>query len=49
MDAIALQGSKKGWQIVHRCRRCGIEKVNRVAEDTDQPDDIEALIRLMSA
>ena len=47
MDAVALRPSKKGLQIVHRCRKCGIEKVNRIAEDTDQPDDIEALIRLV--
>ena len=30
--------SKKGWQIVHRCQKCGIEKVNRTATDTVQPD-----------
>jgi hypothetical protein len=47
MDAVGLRWSKKGWQIVHRCRRCGIQKLNRVAEDTEQPDDVEALIRLM--
>jgi hypothetical protein len=48
MDAIALRHSKKGWQILHRCQRCGIEKLNRVAGDPNQPDDIEALIRLVS-
>lgn len=31
--------SKKGHQIVHRCERCGGRSVNRVAVDTDQPDD----------
>ena len=34
--------SKKGWQIVHRCKKCGIEKVNRAA-----PDDMDAVIRLL--
>lgn len=29
---------KKGWQIIHRCKKCGAEKVNRIA-----PDDIKAL------
>jgi hypothetical protein len=47
MDAVGLLWSKKGWQIQHRCRLCGVEKVNRIAEDTEQPDEIEALIRVM--
>ena len=34
--------SKKGYQIIHRCRKCGVEKVNRTA-----PDDFEALIAFM--
>lgn len=38
--------SAKGYQIVHRCRRCGLEKINRVAENTVQPDVIEELIRI---
>jgi hypothetical protein len=40
--------SKKGWQIVHRCDKCGAEKVNRAATDTAQPDDLE-IIRKLSA
>ena len=31
--------ARKGPQIVHRCSRCGVESVNRVAEDTVQSDD----------
>ena len=46
MDAVAVRVSKKGLQLVHRCRRCGVEKVNRIAEDTDQPDDWMAIVRL---
>ena len=34
--------SKKGWQIIHRCLRCGAVKKNRIA-----PDDMEALIEMM--
>ena len=33
---------KKGWQIVHRCQKCGTEKLNRTASD-----DIEAITYLM--
>jgi DNA-directed RNA polymerase subunit RPC12/RpoP len=36
--------SKKGWQIVHHCQRCGTEKVNRAA-----PDDTDAIIVMMKA
>lgn len=46
MDAVALRRTKKGLQIVHRCRGCGTQRPNRVADDTDQPDDIEALVLL---
>lgn len=47
MDAIALRRVPKGMQIVHKCRRCGVQRPNRVADRGDQPDDIEALIHLM--
>lgn len=36
----------KGLQIVHRCLRCGTVSVNKVAESTTQPDDIEAVVTL---
>jgi hypothetical protein len=36
----------KGYQVVHRCERCGATAVNRVAEDTVQADDLDALLRL---
>ncbi len=49
MDAVDVVRSKKGWQIEHRCRRCGAKKVNRVAEGAEQPDDIDSLARLMKA
>jgi len=39
--------SKKGWQIVHRCEKCNIEKINRIALDTVQPDNCDAINRLM--
>lgn len=47
MDAVGVRRSKKGWQIIHRCGSCGAEKANRAALDTDQPDDLDALLRLM--
>ena len=38
--------SGKGWQIVHRCERCGVVRVNRIAEGTRQPDDAATLAAL---
>jgi len=34
--------SKKDWQIVHRCQKCGAEKVNCAA-----PDDVDAIVKMM--
>jgi hypothetical protein len=40
MRPVALRDhSAKGFQLVHRCERCGTTSVNRVAVDTEQPDD----------
>ena len=40
--------SGKGFQLVHRCLKCGVNRVNKVAESTVQPDEIEALLPLLS-
>lgn len=47
MDATAIRKRKKGWQIVHRCRRCGAERSNIVAVDTDQQDDLDVILQVM--
>jgi hypothetical protein len=47
MDAVGVVRTKKGWQIVHLCRTCGLERVNRVAFETRQPDVLDAVIALM--
>ncbi|WP_419670112.1 RNHCP domain-containing protein [Alicyclobacillus macrosporangiidus] len=40
--------SKKGYQIVHRCERCGHESVNIAAlDDPVQPDSLDALMAVM--
>ena len=38
--------SGKRFQIVHRCLGCGEERVNKIAEDRVQPDDVSEIIRL---
>jgi hypothetical protein len=45
MQAVAVDYSgAKGFIVVHRCRRCGVERRNRAA-----PDDTDALIAVMGA
>ena len=39
--------SKKGYQIVHVCCKCGATRANRVAVGTDMPDDFEVVLGLI--
>jgi len=48
MIPVAIARSKKGWQLVHRCRRCGVERRNRVADATNASDDIERIVELIA-
>lgn len=41
--------SKKGYQIVHRCKKCGFIRNNKVSEDIRQPDDINQIVKIMRA
>ena len=45
----AVYKPAKGWQIVHRCRLCGHEQKNKVAENTVAPDSQELIRALASA
>jgi hypothetical protein len=47
MEPTGLRASKKGLQVVHRCVRCGVVRANKIAELTDQRDDVDAIVRLM--
>ena len=48
MDPIRVElDSKKGYVIIHKCRKCGEVKRNRAAtEAKNQPDDIKKIIKL---
>lgn len=48
MVPIGITRKCKLWQIVHRCRVCGKLQPNKIAMDTAQPDDFDALLALMS-
>ena len=43
----AIFHGKKGWQIVHECLKCGARRHNKIAENTEMPDDFDVLIGLM--
>ncbi len=51
MDAIKVElSAKKGYVILHRCRKCGEIKKNRAATDAPvQPDNMELIIKLTAA
>ena len=48
MDAIKVEPDpKKGYIIIHKCRKCGEIKRNRAAHESKvQPDDIDLIIKL---
>jgi hypothetical protein len=46
MEPVNLLASRKGFQVLHRCTRCGKRQPNIAALETDQ-DDLEALLELM--
>ena len=51
MDPIRVETDpRKGYIIVHKCRKCGAVKRNRAAHTAPtQPDDLSLLIRLTVA
>lgn len=42
----AVYSGRKGWQIVHKCEKCGIEHRCKLAQNTDMPDDIDVFAKL---
>lgn len=41
-----VYNSRKGWQLVHRCEKCGAVTRNKIAENTLMPDRVDQLARL---
>jgi hypothetical protein len=48
MRPVGLVGSPgTGWQLVHRCVRCGATRSNRTAEDDPrQPDSWDRIVEI---
>ena len=38
----------KGYQLVHRCTKCGKHSKNIIAEHSVQPDDMDVVFKLMN-
>jgi len=36
----------KGWQLVHKCQKCGDVKINKIAEGCPQADNWDLIIKL---
>lgn len=43
-----VYNSKKGYQIIHKCVKCGLERANVISRDSVQPDNFELILRIMS-
>lgn len=43
-----IYNSKKGYQIIHKCKKCGIEKANIICDDLTQPDNYDLILKIMS-
>ena len=41
-----IYSSKKGWQIIHKCKSCNAEKANKIAEATVQADNWDSVVAL---
>ena len=47
MKSIGINyNGKKGWQIIHCCQTCGMQKVNRMADNTVQADNQDEINKL---
>jgi hypothetical protein len=46
MDPVGVRMSGELVSLVHRCARCGAERVNKVVRHGDEPDDWEAVVRV---
>jgi len=47
MKAVDVIKSKKGFQLVHECQKCGHRQNNKVAENTIQPDNFDLILEIM--
>ncbi len=46
MEPIAVSVRKKGeWEIIHRCRECGMIRINRIAGDDNEATLISLALR----
>lgn len=44
---VGVESGPKGWMLRYVCQRCGIVRRNRVLDDIETPDDLEAIRKLL--
>jgi hypothetical protein len=50
MEPVAVRWHpRKGPQLIHSCVDCGHRQANRIARDTEQPDDLDQVLGLPAA
>ena len=42
-----IHNSKKGYQIIHICQKCGVKRNNKIAENTEMADALDMILKLM--
>lgn len=48
MKPVAVVRKHGVLQVIHRCTACGKTQPNRIARDTDQPDDFDLVLEMLS-
>jgi len=49
MEPIGIEfNSKKGYQVAHVCQKCNFKRLNKIAENTEMPDDIDVIAMLLN-
>ena len=43
-----IYNSKKGYQIVHVCCKCNFRRLNKIAQNTEMPDDFDVVLSLFN-
>ncbi len=47
MEPVGIVRKHQHLQVVHCCTACGKIQPNRIARDTEQPDDLDLILELM--
>lgn len=43
-----IYNPKKGYQIIHKCKKCLHEQKNKIAENCNQSDNFDSILKILS-